>query len=74
MIDPSSASEPVALQLRVLPTTILEEGVIATVPIVGAVFSTSTLAEELAAEPLESVAVAVHVIGSPTSVSVAVTV
>ena len=44
------------------------------VVIEGAVFSTSTLAEEEAVAPLESVAVAVQVIESPTSVSEAVTV
>ena len=46
----------------------------AAVEIVGAEFSTVTLAEESAAEPSESVAVAVHVTLEPTSVSVAETV
>ena len=40
------------------------------VVMVGAVFSTSTLAVDVAAEPLESVAVAVQVMEDPTSVSV----
>ena len=42
--------------------------------IVGAVFSTSTLAEDVAVAPLESVAVAVQIMVEPTFVSEAVTV
>ena len=67
--DPSSASEPVAEQLRVFPTTTPDEGDIAAVVIVGAVFSTETSTDELAVEPEESVAVAEQVIVEPTSVS-----
>ena len=73
-IDPSSASVPVAVQVRVLPTTTPEEGEMAAVEIVGVVFSTVMLAEESVAEPSESVAVAVHVTLEPTSVSEAETV
>ena len=74
MTDPSSASVPVAEQVRPLPTTTLEEGDMEALEIVGAVFSTLTLAEEVAVELSESVAVAVHVIDEPTSVSDADTV
>ena len=62
-------SDAGALQLNVLPTTTPLLGVICTVPTDGAVFSTLTLAVELAVEPLESVAVAVQVTVDPTSVS-----
>ena len=71
---PSSESEPVAEQVRVLPTTTPEEGDMEAEVIVGAVLSTVTLDVVVAAEPSESVAVAVQVMVSPTSVSVAVTV
>ena len=74
MSTPSSASEPVAEQLSCDPTTTLEEGVTEGLVIDGAVFSTSTLAEELVDEPEESVAVAVQVTEDPTLVSLAVTV
>ena len=74
VIDPSSESVPDAEHPSVLPTTIPEEGAMMADVIVGAVFSTSTLADEVAAEPLESVAVAVQMIVEPTSVSAAVTV
>ena len=57
-----------------LPTTTPEDGEIAAAVIVGAVFSTVTLADELTDNPSESVAVAVHVMLEPTSVSEAVTV
>lgn len=67
--DPSSASEPVAEQLRVFPTTTPDDGEIAAAVMVGAVFSTETSADELAEKPEESVAVAEQVIVDPTSVS-----
>lgn len=69
MIDPSSLSDAVAEQLRLLPTTMLELGEIAAVLIVGAVFSTSTVAVLDAVDPLVSVTVAEQVIVDPTSVS-----
>ena len=59
---PSSASDPEAVQLRVLPTTTPELGLITAVVMVGVEFSTSTEAVDVAAAPLESVAVAVQVI------------
>ena len=71
---PSSASEPVAEQVKLLPTTTPEEGDMTAVVIEGAVFSTVTLAEELAVAPWESVAVEVQVMLEPTSVSEAETV
>ena len=71
--DPSSASVAVAEQVRALPTT-LELGDMLAVVIVGAVFPTKTLAVDVTDELLVSVAVAVQVTESPTSVSLAVTV
>ena len=47
---PSSASVPVAEQLRLLPTVTLEDGDIDAVVIVGAVLDTLTLAAVLAEE------------------------
>jgi len=72
--DPSSASEPVAEQVRVVPTTIPELGEMLAVVIDGAVFSTVTLVEEVAVAAEVSVAVAVQVTEEPTSVSDALTV
>ena len=74
MIVPSSASDPVAEQVTVLPITTPEEGEMDAVVIVGAVLSTLTLVLVVADEPSESVAEAVHVTLDPTSVSEAVTV
>ena len=71
---PSLASDPVAEQVNKESTTTPEDGAIAAAVIVGAVFSTSTLADEVAVELLESVAVAVQVMVDPTLVSEAVTV
>ena len=73
-MDPSSASDPVAEQVSRDPTTTPEDGDIAALLMVGAVFSTTTLASEVTLAPLESDAVAVQVIIDPTSVSAAVTV
>ena len=73
-MEPSSASEPVAEQVNVLPTETPVLGEIDAVVIDGTVFSTLTLAESESADPLESVAVAVHVTDEPTSVSDALTV
>ena len=56
------------------PTTTPELGAITAVVMVGAVFSTSTLAEDVAVDPLESVAVAVQVMVEPTLISTAVAV
>ena len=57
----------VALQNAVDPvTTPLAGEIAAAVITVGAVFSTLTLAVEVAEAPAESVAVAVHVIDAPT--------
>ena len=63
-----------AEQPIVVPTTMPELGVRLGVETLGALFSTSTLAEEETDDPAESVAVAVQVMVSPTSVSEAVTV
>ena len=73
-MDPSSASEPVAEQVSRLPTTTPEDGLIDAVVMLGAVFSTVTLAVEVAVAPEVSVAVAVQVMLEPTSVSEALTV
>ena len=72
---PSSASVDTAEQVNVEPTTtpLLGE-ILALLLNVGAVFPTVTVSVLVALELLESVAVAVHVILSPTSISEAVTV
>ena len=72
--EPSSASVAVAEQVSEVPTTTLELGEMLGVVMVGAVFPTETLALEVTAELLLSVAVAVHVTVDPTLVSDAVTV
>ena len=74
MIEPSLISDAVAEQFRLLPTTMLVEGLMVAELMVGAVFSTLTLVEELAVAPLESVAVAVQVTLAPTFASDAATV
>jgi len=70
---PSSTSEPDAEQLSTLPTTTPELGETVAEVTVGEVFPTSTPVEDVTVPPAESVAVAVHVIVEPTSVSEAVT-
>ena len=72
-MDPSSASVPVAEQVSVLPTTTAKEGEMVAVVMVGTVFDTLTLVEEIAVKPDESVAVAVHEIEVPTFTSIAAT-
>ena len=71
---PSSTSDPVAEQLRVVPTTTFELGLTVVEVMVGEVLLTVTVVEEVAEPPSESVAVAVQVTMDPTLVSEAVTV
>ena len=72
---PSLVSEAVAEQVSSDPTTTLLLGeMFALVVKVGDVFSTVTESELVTLSLFESVAVAVQVMVSPTSVSVAVTV
>ena len=71
MTLPSSASAPVAEQVRPLPTTIPELGEMLEELMVGEVFPTLTVVAEVVESPSESVAVAVQAMVEPTSVSVA---
>ena len=71
---PSSASDPLAVHVSVVPTTTLVEGETVAVVMVGAVLLTLTLAVALLDAAELSVAVAVQTMLSPTSVSAADTV
>ena len=73
-MDPWSTSLAVAEQLRLVPTTTPLEGEIAAAEMVGAVLITLTVAVADAADPLESVAVAVHLMVDPTFACDALTV
>ena len=71
---PSSASDPLAVHVKMVPTTTVVEGETVAVVMVGALLLTLTLTVALLDAAELSVAVAVHTMLSPTSVSAADTV
>ena len=70
---PSLTSDAVAEQLSVEPTTTFEVGEMLMLEMDGAVLDTVTLADDVAEAELESVAVDVQVMVSPTLASEALT-